>query len=148
MRIALIAHDNKKPEMVRWAHRHRVALGEHDLVATATTGHLLADSLGLPIHCYRSGPMGGDQQIGARIAEGTLDLLVFLWDPFEPQPHDPDVKALLRVAVAGNVLVACTVATADCLLASPLVADTVSRNAPVELSRQRHDRSPSPADMF
>src|SRR6266516_705776 len=100
-RIALIAHDHKKRDM----------LAGHEPVATATTGHLLEQQLGLPVTCFRSGPYGGDQQIGARIAEGEIDLLVFLWDPLEPHPHDPDVKALLRVAVVCNIPIACNRAT-------------------------------------
>ena len=99
-RIALIAHDHKKQDMLEWAEYNMSLLAGHELFATATTGRLLQERLGLPVTCFRSGPFGGDQQIGARIAEGQIDLLVFLWDPLEPQPHDPDVKALLRVAVA------------------------------------------------
>ena len=110
-RIALIAHDNKKQDMIEWAEYNLDLLAGHELFATATTGHLLQQQLGLPVTCFRSGPYGGDQQIGARIAEGEIDLLVFLWDPLEPHPHDPDVKALLRVAVVCNIPVACNRAT-------------------------------------
>lgn len=103
-RIALIAHDNKKRDMREWArYNHRLVV--HELFANATTGRMLQDELDLDITCFRSGPYGGDQQIGARIAEGEIDLLVFLWDPLEPHPHDPDVKALLRVAVVCNTTV-------------------------------------------
>ena len=98
-RIALIAHDNKKLDMREWAAYNRHRLVEHQLFATATTGRILQEDLALGITCFRSGPYGGDQQIGARIAEGQIDLLVFFWDPLQPHPHDPDVKALLRVAV-------------------------------------------------
>src|SRR3984957_11913607 len=121
-RIALFENDNKKSDMLEWAEYNLDLLTGHELFATATTGHLLEEQLGLPITCFRSGPFGGDQQIGARIAEGEIDLLVFFWDPLEPQPHDPDVKALLRVAVVCNVPVACNRATADFVISSPLMS--------------------------
>lgn len=121
-RIALIAHDNKKQDMREWARYNLHLLVEHELFATATTGRILQDELGLDVTCFRSGPYGGDQQIGARIAEGEIDLLVFFWDPLEPHPHDPDVKALLRVAVVCNIPVACNRATADFMISSPLLA--------------------------
>jgi methylglyoxal synthase len=120
-RIALIAHDNKKHDMLEWAEYNLALLAGHELFATATTGRLLQERLGLAVTCFRSGPFGGDQQIGARIAEGGIDLLVFLWDPLEPHPHDPDVKALLRVAVVCNIPIACNRATADFLISSPLM---------------------------
>jgi methylglyoxal synthase len=120
-RIALIAHDNKKQDMLEWAKYNLTLLTGHELFATATTGRLLHEQLGLPVTCFRSGPFGGDQQIGARIAEGGIDLLVFFWDPLEPHPHDPDVKALLRVAVVCNIPIACNRATADFLISSPLM---------------------------
>jgi len=130
-RIALIAHDNKKQDMLEWARYNRPLLARHQLFATATTGRLLQEQLGLPVTCFRSGPLGGDQQIGARIAEGQIDLLVFLWDPLEPQPHDPDVKALLRVAVVCNIPVACNRCTADYLISSPLLAEATVAMPPV-----------------
>jgi methylglyoxal synthase len=121
-RIALIAHDSKKQDMLEWARFNHALLAGHELFATATTGRLLRDHLGLPVTCFRSGPLGGDQQIGARIAEGEIDLLVFLWDPLELHPHDPDVKALLRVAVVCDIPVACNRATADFMISSPLMS--------------------------
>ncbi|MFG6138834.1 methylglyoxal synthase [Halomonas sp. B23F22_10] len=129
-RIALIAHDGKKPEMLAWAERWQDTLARHELVGTGTTATRLARLLGLEIEPLMSGPLGGDQQIGARIAEQDLDLLVFFWDPFAPQPHDPDVKALLRLAALWNVPVACNPASADFLLSSPLLDRDVEIDIP------------------
>lgn len=120
-RVVMIAHDNRKHDLLDWATYNSDVLARHDLAATGTTGRLLADALGLEIHRYLSGPMGGDQQIGAAIAEGRVDLVVFFWDPLEPQPHDVDVKALLRIAVVYNTPIACNRSTADFLLSSPLM---------------------------
>jgi methylglyoxal synthase len=97
-RIALIAHDNKKSDLIEWVAFNKTLLAGHELFATRTTGRLIADRLGLDVVVFRSGPLGGDQQIGARITDGAIDFLIFFWDPLEPHPHDPDVRALLRVA--------------------------------------------------
>lgn len=122
-RIALIAHDNRKSDLLDWARYNRETLAQHHLSGTGTTGGLLADELKLEITRFRSGPLGGDQQIGAAIAEGRIDLVIFFWDPLEPQPHDVDVKALLRIAVVYNIPMACNRATADFLLSSPLMRE-------------------------
>ena len=123
-RIALVAHDAKKTELLEWATTHQTALARHDLFATGTTGGLLVAHLGLSVHRYLSGPLGGDLQIGAAIAEGRLDVLIFFWDPLAAQPHDPDVKALLRVAVVHNVALSCNRATADYMMSSPMMAES------------------------
>lgn len=120
-RIALIAHDNCKPALLDWARFNRGTLTQHELYATGTTGSLLGSALEVPIVPFLSGPLGGDQQVGAAIAEGRLDFVAFFWDPLEPHPHDVDVKALLRIAVVYNVPIACNRATADFLLSSPLM---------------------------
>jgi methylglyoxal synthase len=119
--IALVAHDNKKKELIEWAFYNKTALARHELVATGTTGRLLEESLDRSIKKLLSGPLGGDQQIGALIAEGKVDVLIFFWDPMEAQPHDPDIKALLRLAVTWNIPFACDRATADFMLTSPLM---------------------------
>lgn len=129
-RIALVAHDNKKKDLMEWARFNRGTLRQHDLCATGTTGTLLEKVLDVPIVKLRSGPLGGDQQIGARIAEGEIDFILFFWDPLEPQPHDPDVKALLRIAVVWNVPVACNRASADFMISSPLMSSSYQRALP------------------
>ena len=134
-RIALVAHDEKKQDLLDWARFNRYLLAEHVLYATGTTGRLLEDELGIPIHKLQSGPLGGDQQIGARITQGEIDLLVFFWDPLQPQPHDSDVKALLRIAVVWNIPVACNRASADFMISSPLLADTYQGVMPVYAER-------------
>jgi methylglyoxal synthase len=128
--IALVAHDHKKKDLLNWAAYNRRKLSECELYATGTTGNLLKKDLDLNVNALQSGPLGGDQQIGALIAEGKVDILIFFWDPLQPQPHDPDVKALLRLAVAWNIPVACNLATADYLFSSPLMNDGYQRTIP------------------
>jgi methylglyoxal synthase len=118
--IVLIAHDSRKKDLLEWVEYNRDVLKEHNLFATGTTGALIAQRADLEVTRFKSGPLGGDQQVGAQISEGVLDILIFFWDPLEPQPHDPDVKALLRIAVLYNIPTACNRATADFLVASPL----------------------------
>jgi methylglyoxal synthase len=125
--IALIAHDHKKKLLVEWVRTHQATLSQHDLFATGTTGSLIEKELGLPIHKFKSGPMGGDQQIGAKIVEGEIDVVIFFWDPLEAQPHDVDVKALLRIAVVYEVAIACNQASADFLVTSRFLGEPYTR---------------------
>lgn len=138
-RIALVAHDHKKSDLIDWAKYNRDALSNHTLIATGTTGRILQNELDIPVQRLQSGPLGGDQQLGAAIAEGDVDMLVFFWDPLEPMPHDPDVKALLRIAVVWNIPIACNRASADYLFSSPLVTSEYQRTIP-DFSEHR-DRS-------
>jgi methylglyoxal synthase len=135
-RVALIAHDNCKEDLLDWARFNRGTLGVHELFATGTTGALLASELGLKVTRFLSGPLGGDQQVGAAIVEGRLDFVIFFWDPLEPHPHDVDVKALLRIAVVYNIPIACNRSTADFLLSSPLMHR--------RYERRFDDRHPTP----
>jgi methylglyoxal synthase len=145
-RIALIAHDNKKADLRDWARFNSLLLARHHLCATGTTGRLLSDELGLPVTCVQSGPLGGDQQIGARITDGDIDLLIFFWDPMEPQPHDPDVKALLRIAMVWNIPVACNRASADFLISSPLMNHGYQRLEPDYGEHAERHRAASAAE--
>jgi methylglyoxal synthase len=122
-RIAIVAHDHKKEDLIDWAWYNRDVLSMHELLGTGTTGRMLEEKLKQPVQKLMSGPLGGDQQIGSMIAEGKVDVLIFFWDPMEAQPHDPDIKALLRLAVVWNLPFACDRATADFILTSPLMHD-------------------------
>ena len=128
--IALVAHDNKKDELLEWAKFNRKLLAAHSLYSTGTTGSMLTSKLGLDVTNLQSGPLGGDQQIGSRISEGKIDFVIFFWDPLEAQPHDPDVKALLRIAVVWNVPMACNRASADFVISSALMPRTYDRLVP------------------
>ncbi|HEX2534558.1 MAG TPA: methylglyoxal synthase [Chitinophagaceae bacterium] len=129
-KIALVAHDKKKKELAEWAIHNRETLAGHQLFATGTTGKLLEERLNLPVTRLFSGPLGGDQQIGAMIAEGKVDIIIFFWDPMEAQPHDSDVKALLRLAVAWNILMACNRTTADFIMTSALMQEPYKTRLP------------------
>ena len=134
-RIALVAHDDRKGDLLEWAEYNRDILADHILYATGTTGRLLGDLLELPVTCFQSRPLGGDQQIGALIASSRLDMLIFFWDPISPQPHDSDVKALVRVAVVWNIPIACNRTSADYLITSPLLGTANLAHRPLAASR-------------
>ncbi|HXZ20555.1 MAG TPA: methylglyoxal synthase [Candidatus Acidoferrales bacterium] len=142
-RIALVAHDNKKQDLYEWAKYNRELLSNHQLYATGTTGKILEDELDLDVVKLESGPLGGDQQIGAKISEGEIDFVIFFWDPLEPHPHDPDVKALLRIAVVWNIPVACNRATADFMISSPLMEKTYRRQVPDYSAYRGRSAAPS-----
>jgi methylglyoxal synthase len=150
-RIALVAHDHRKGDLLEWADYNRDILPGHLLYATGTTGRLLGDLLDLRVTCFQSGPLGGDQQIGALIASGRLDMLMFFWDPMSPQPHDSDVKALVRIAVVWNIPIACNRTSADYLITSPLLGTPHASHPPLtstlSLAGLRHQpwRVPQPA---
>ena len=129
-KIALVAHDNKKRDLLEWAKFNRDLLAHHEVYATGTTGEVLERELGLKINRLQSGPLGGDQQIGAKIVDNEIDFLIFFWDPLEPMPHDPDVKALLRMAVVWNIPIACNRASADFMISSPLMDGEYDRLVP------------------
>jgi len=129
-KIALVAHDNMKGDLVEWAKFNRVLLAHHQLFATGTTGRILKQEVGVEICTLQSGPLGGDMQIGAKIAHSEIDFLIFFWDPLEPQPHAPDVKALLRMAVVWNIPIACNRASADFMISSPLMDSDYDRLVP------------------
>jgi methylglyoxal synthase len=129
-KIALVAHDHKKNDLLEWAKYNKDLLSQHELYATGTTGKLLEQELNIEIIKMKSGPLGGDQQLGAKIAESEIDLVIFFWDPLEPQSHDTDVKALLRIAVVWNIPVACNRASADFMISSPLMSGEYQRSIP------------------
>ena len=143
-KIVLVAHDEKKQDLLEWARFNQELLKQHELYATGTTGTLLEQELGIDIHKLQSGPLGGDQQIGAMIAAGEIDVLIFFWDPLTSQPHNADVQALLRLAVVWNIPVACNRASADFMIASPLLSSTYQRFLPdyhVYTERMDHDQT-------
>ena len=126
-RIVLVAHDNMKKELLEWALFNKNILSKHELFATGSTGKIMVKALEMPVNCFKSGPLGGDQQIGAKIAEGDIDMVIFFWDPLEPHPHDVDVKALLRIAAVYNIPIACNRASADFMISSPLMNEVYER---------------------
>lgn len=126
-RIVLIAHDNLKQDLLEWARWNKKLLGKHELYGTGTTGGIIANELGLEVHRFKSGPLGGDQQVGSKISNGEIDMMIFFWDPMSAQPHDVDVKALLRLAVVYNIPVACNRSSADFIISSPILDKTYER---------------------
>jgi methylglyoxal synthase len=139
-KIALIAHDNRKEELINWAKVNSNMLSKHFLCGTGTTSKLISEQTGLPVRAYKSGPLGGDQQIGAMISDSEVDFMIFFWDPLTTQPHDPDVKALLRIAVMYDIPVAMNQSTADFLLTSNLMEEDYDRNVIDYYSRIRGNK--------
>jgi methylglyoxal synthase len=146
-RIALVAHDARKQDLLEWVRFNKGTLSRHTVFGTGTTGALVTQETGLTVQRFMSGPLGGDQQVGARIAEGEIDFMIFFWDPLEPQPHDPDVKALLRLAVLYNIPTACNRATADFLIASPFMESNYARFIPDYLGRLRQVQEEKPGNL-
>ncbi|MBT1700443.1 methylglyoxal synthase [Fulvivirgaceae bacterium PWU4] len=142
-KIALIAHDNKKEELLEWVTSNKKKMAQFELYATGTTGESVEERLKQKVVKLQSGPLGGDQQIGALIAEGKIDILIFFWDPLEPMPHDPDVKALLRIAAVWNIPMACNRTTADFILTSSLLFEKQDRVSPKFEEYQNKQIDPS-----
>lgn len=138
--IALIAHDNEKHALIEWCKEHRQILEKHTLCGTGTTSRMITDKTGLIVKGYNSGPLGGDQQIGAKIVEGRIDLVIFFSDPLTAQPHDPDVKALLRIAQVYDIPMANTKATADFIITSPLM-DDIYEHEVINFNKNVSDRA-------
>ncbi|MEX2574728.1 MAG: methylglyoxal synthase [Balneolaceae bacterium] len=138
-RIGLVAHDYRKMDLIDWAEYNRDSLMQHDLYGTGTTGNLIAEKLNLPVHCFLSGPVGGDLQMGSAVADGKMDILIFFWDPLQAQPHDVDVKALLRIAIVYNIPLACDRASADFLISSSLMNKPYERYLVDYNKRLKHD---------
>lgn len=128
--VALVAHDNKKEDLLEWVDYNSEVLAEYNLVSTGTTGRMIEDECGLEVNKLESGPLGGDQQLGSKSSLGEIDFIVFFWDPLQPHPHDPDVKALLRIAVVWNIPMACNRSTADFLFSSTLMEESYERQVP------------------
>jgi len=145
-RIALVAHDNKKSDLLEWVKFNKGRLIDHEIYATGTTGKLIEEQLGIPINRLETGPLGGDQQLGAKISLGEIEFMVFFWDPLEPMPHDPDVKALLRIAVVWNIPIACNRASADFMFSSHLMREKYDRRLPDYDTHKNRVISTGPAE--
>ena len=145
-KVALVAHDNTKFDLLEWAGHNRALLSEHEVFATGMTGGMLERELSIEVTKLQSGALDGDQQIGARIAEGVIDFLIFFWDPLQAHSHDPDVKALLRMAVLWNIPVACDRTSADFMIISPLMDQEYERLLPQHANVWRTPEAPSPLE--